>query len=271
MNSILYDFGFITIRWYSVFIFLGLLFGGALALREARRFRIPEDFMINLFFFLVPIALIGARLYYVAFHWEYYSKNVMDIFKVWEGGLAIHGAILFGLIWILIYSKKYKVRFSRLTDILCVSLILGQAIGRWGNFMNGEAFGPEVSLKFLESLYLPQFIIDGMFIDGVYHHPTFLYESLWCLIGFIILMIYRRRKYVKIGQTTSLYLIWYGIGRFLIESLRTDSLMLGNFKIAQIVSALMIVIGLFIFIKLQREPKLEKRYNDWENFEEVEF
>lgn len=271
MNSILFDFGFITIRWYSVFIFLALLIGGSLAIREAKRFRIPEDFMINMFFFLVPIALIGARLYYVFFHWDYYSENLFDIFKVWEGGLAIHGGILFGLIWVWIYSRKYKVRTSRITDILCVSLIIGQAIGRWGNFMNSEAYGPEVSLSFLEGLHLPQFIIDGMYIDGFYHHPTFLYESLWCFLGFILLLIYRRRKYTKIGQTTSLYLIWYGIGRFLIESLRTDSLMLGNFKAAQIVSLFMIVIGLIYFIKLQVKSKFANRYNDWENFENVEF
>lgn len=272
MNSILLDLGFITIRWYAVFIFVGILLGGFLALKEAKRFRIPEDFMINLFFFLIPLALIGARLYYVLFHYDYYSQNWLDIFKVWEGGLAIHGAIIVGLIWIIIYSKKYKVRVSRVTDIICVSLILGQMIGRWGNFMNAEAYGPEVSLQFLQNLHLPQFIIDGMYINGAYHHPTFLYESIWCFIGLIILMIFRRRKYTKIGQTTCVYLVWYGIGRFLIESLRTDSLMLGNFKMAQIVSIVMIVLGILYYIKLEKSTsKLENRYNAWENFEDIRF
>ena len=159
----------------------------------------------------------------------------------------------------------------RLLDIAVVGLIIGQAIGRWGNFFNGEAHGSATTLEFLTSLHIPKFIIDGMNIYGTYYQPTFLYESLWCLIGFVVLLVFRRRKYVKIGQPTALYLIWYGIGRFLIESLRTDSLMIGNVKMAQLVSILFVAIGVIIFIKTVRGSKLENRYNDYENAEKISF
>ena len=158
-----------------------------------------------------------------------------------------------------------------MTDIVCVGLIIAQAIGRWGNFMNQEAYGSEVTLEFLQNLHLPQFIIDGMYINGTYYHPTFLYESLLCLIGFIILLIFRRRTYTKIGQTTCVYMIWYGIVRFFIESLRTDSLMLGELKVAQLVSIIMIIIGITMYIMLNKGSKLKNRYNDRELIEDVKF
>lgn len=271
MSNIFLQIGDFKIYWYSIFILLAIIFGGLIAIKEAKRFDIPEEFMINLFFFMIPIAYIGARLYYVAFNWDYYSAHLNEIYRIWEGGLAIHGGLIFGLIWLIIYSKKYKIKPLRLTDIVCVGLILGQAIGRWGNFMNQEAFGSATTLKFLESIHLPKFIIDGMYINGSYYHPTFLYESLLCLLGFIILLIFRRRKYTKIGQTTTLYMIWYGIVRFFIESLRTDSLMLGTFKVAQIVSILMIVIGIIMYIVLNRGSRMENRYNDRELIDNVNF
>lgn len=267
MNSVFLDLGIIQIYWYSVLIFVALFIGGSLALHESKKFSIPEDFLINLFFYLVPISIIGARLYFVLFHFDYYSNNVADIFKVWEGGLAIHGGIIAGLIWILFYTKKHGISTIKILDIAVVSLILGQAIGRWGNFLNGEAYGPVTTLAFLENLHLPKFIIDGMNINGVYHHPTFLYESLWCIIGFIIMIIIRKSKYCKNGSLVAFYLIWYGIGRFFIESLRTDSLMLGNIKMAQIISILMIIVGIIIFIKHRKESKLENLYREGELLE----
>ena len=148
-----------------------------------------------------------------------------------------------------------------MTDIIAVSLLLGQAIGRWGNFFNQEAHGTEVTLEFLQKFIPFQFIIDGMNINGVYYHPTFLYESLWCFLGFILLLIVRRFKYLKIGQLTGLYLFWYGMGRFFIEGLRTDSLMLGDFRVAQIVSIACMVIGAIIIVVRGAGFKLEGRYN----------
>ena len=271
MNPVLIDLGFIQIYWYSVMILLGVFIGGSILIKESKRFKLPEDFMINLIILTLITAIIGARLYYVAFEWAYYKDNLLDIIKIWEGGLAIHGGLLFGLIFIFIYSKKYKVNTTRLLDMCVVGLIIGQAIGRWGNFFNGEAHGTMTSLEFLTSLHLPQFIIDGMKIHGIYYHPTFLYESLWCLIGFIVLLIFRRRYYRKIGQTTALYMIWYGVGRFFIEGMRTDSLMLGQFRIAQIVSILLVVIGIILMIVKGKGSKLENRYNDLEKLDNVIF
>lgn len=259
MNAILLDLGFIQIYWYSFILFIAMLVAGFLALKESKKWNIPEDLMINLFFWIIPISLIGARLYFVAFHLDYYSEHLIEIFKVWEGGLAIHGGILAGLLFILFYSKKYKMNTKRLLDIIVVSLLLGQAIGRWGNFFNGEAHGALTTLESLQ--WLPNFIVEGMHIDGFYYQPTFLYESIWCLLGFILFLVIRRRKYLKLGQLTSLYMIWYGIGRFVIEWFRTDSLMLGNFKIAMIVSFLLVVIGIILFIKYGRGSKMENLYH----------
>lgn len=271
MNPILLDLGVIKIYWYSAMIFLGLLIGGWLILKEAERFNISEDFIVNLFFFTIPIAVIGARLYYVLFNWDYYSVNMSAIFMIWEGGLAIHGGMLFGLLWIIFYTKKYKVNTFRILDMIVIGLIIGQAIGRWGNFFNGEAHGTATTLEHLQSLHIPEFIINGMNIGGTYYLPTFLYESIWCLLGFIILLVIRRLKYIKIGQTTAVYLIWYGIGRFIIEGMRTDSLMIGNFRQAQIISIIMVILGIVIFILKGKGSKLDNQYNKMGDINEIKF
>lgn len=271
MNPILFDLGFIKIYWYSIMIFIALLIGGWLVLKEAKRFKIPEDFVTNLFFFAIPISILGARLYYVVFNWSYYSTHLVEIVKIWEGGLAIHGGLLFGLLWVIFYTKKYKINTLKMLDMIVVGLIIGQAIGRWGNFFNGEAHGPATTLELLQGLHLPEFIIRGMNIGGVYYQPTFLYESIWCLIGFIVLIIIRRTKYIKVGQLTGIYLIWYSIGRFLIESLRTDSLMLFGFKQAQIVSVLLIIIGIIIIVVKNRGSKFDNKYNEIGDTNEIRF
>ena len=152
-----------------------------------------------------------------------------------------------------------------MSDILVVSLIIGQAIGRWGNFFNQEAYGAATTLEFLNKFIPVRFIVDGMNIGGVYYHPTFLYESLWCLVGFIVLLIIRRMKYTQIGQITGFYLIWYGVGRFFIEILRTDSLMIGPLKAAQIMSVIMIILGIIIIVMKARRFSLTDRYNDRES------
>ena len=164
MNPIFIDLGFVTIYWYSIILFIAFFIGGLLALREAKSKNIDEEFMLNLFFYVAVFALIGARLYYCLFNFDYYKDNPINILKIWEGGLAIHGGLLFALIIVIIYSKKYKIRTMRILDILSVSLIIGQAIGRWGNFMNGEAHGPVTTLEHLQSLHIPDFIINGMYI-----------------------------------------------------------------------------------------------------------
>lgn len=248
MNSVLLNLGFIKIYWYSFLIFTAAVIGCLLAFKEAKKRGIPETFMSNYLFYLIPIGIVGARLYYVIFNFAPYKNNLIDIFKIWEGGLAIHGGVIAGLIFTFFYTRKYHINFFRITDIAAVSIIICQAIGRWGNFFNSEAYGPETTLQFLNSWHLPKFIIDGMYINGSYYQPTFFYESIWCILGFILLLLIRKNKKLILGHLTSIYLIWYGIGRFLIESLRQDSLMLGSFKVAQIVSIIGIVIGILIII-----------------------
>lgn len=271
MNPVLIDLGFVQIYWYSILIILGVYIGSSILIKESKRFKIPENYMTNLIVLTLIFSIIGARLYYVIFEWSYYKNNLIDILKIWEGGLAIHGGLIFGLIFVFIYTKKYKINTLRMTDMIVVGVLIGQSIGRWGNFFNGEAHGGMTTLKFLNSLHLPKFIIDGMQINGIYYHPTFLYESIWCLLGFIIILIFRRRYYRKIGQTTAFYMIWYGIERFLIEIMRTDSLMLGNFKIAQIVSLILVIVGIILMIVKSKGSKFDNRYNDLENVEEILF
>lgn len=265
MNPIFLQIGNIQIYWYSIFILIAFLVGGKIALSEAKRFHISDGFMINLLFYLVPICIIGARLYYVVFNLDYYLADPIRILKIWEGGLAIHGGLLFGLLFLMFYARKYKVSIVRLLDIAVVGIIIGQAIGRWGNFFNGEAYGPATTLNFLQKLHLPNFIIEGMYIDGLYRQPTFLYESLWCFLGFLILLILRRTKYWKLGMCTSFYLIWYGIERFFVESLRIDSLMVSNFKVAQIVSIIMVLVGAIWLILINRKSVFNNQYNDKRN------
>ena len=271
MNPIFLDLGIVQIHWYSFILFLAFFLSGSLAILEGEKWNIPKDFMINLFFYIVIFGLVGARFWYVIFNWDYYSVNISSIIKVWEGALAIHGGILFSLLFTIFYARKYKIRVLRLLDILVVSLFLGQAIGRWGNFMNGEAHGAVTSLAHLQSMHLPQFIIDGMYIDGNYYIPTFLYESIFCFIGFIVLLIFRHLKYTKIGQTTALYLIMYGIERFIVEGMRTDSLMISNFKVAQVISVIFVLSGIYVFIKSRHGSVFSDRYNDDQNKEHTFF
>lgn len=257
MEKVALDLGPIQIYWYSIFIFIGMLVACFLIYKEAKKRGIDEDFLVNLTFNTIIIGIIGARLYYVLFNFSYYLDNPVEIFQIWNGGLAIHGGIIAGLLFIIYYCKKHEVNLWKILDIIVVGLIIAQAIGRWGNFFNSEAYGPITTAAHLKSLGIPQFIIDGMYILGEYRQPTFFYESVWCLFGFLAMLIIRQYKYLKIGQLTSFYLIWYGIIRFIIEAMRTDSLMLGPLKMAQLVSLIFIVSGIIIFIKSTKTNQKE--------------
>lgn len=257
MEKVALDLGPIQIYWYSIFIFIGMLVACFLIYKEAKKRGIDEDFLVNLTFNTIIIGIIGARLYYVLFNLSYYLDNPVEIFQIWNGGLAIHGGIITGLLFIIYYCKKHEVNLWKMLDIIVVGLIIAQAIGRWGNFFNSEAYGPITTAAHLKSLGIPQFIINGMYILGDYRQPTFFYESVWCLFGFLAMLIIRQYKYLKIGQLTSFYLIWYGIIRFIIEAMRTDSLMLGPLKMAQLVSLVFIVSGIIIFIKSTKTNQKE--------------
>lgn len=254
MNPIIISIGNIHIYWYSVILLIAFILGFFILLKKGQKEGLAKEFIYDYACYLIPICLIGARLYYVLFNLEYYLSDLLSIFRVWEGGLAIHGGILAGVVFSVYYTKKKNVSFFKLTDILVISLIIGQILGRWGNFFNGEAYGPETTLNFLSSLHIPKFIINGMYIEGTYYHPTFLYESLWNLIGLIIILIIKKNE-KNAGYVSAFYLIHYGIGRCLIEGLRQDSLMLGNLKIAQLVSLIMVFIGIFIIFYIRKEKK----------------
>lgn len=260
MNPYVFQAGNFGLRWYTLFILIGVIIGCVLILFEAKKLNIRTDFVFNAFFWTVIMGFLGARIYYVLFNYNLYKGDFFSIFKIWEGGLAIHGGIIAGFITTLIYCKKYDVKVLRILDIYVPALFLAQALGRWGNFFNGEAHGGPTSLARLQSLRLPKFIIEGMNISGIYYEPTFLYESIACLVGFLIIIIVRRLKYTKIGVPTSLYLIIYGIARFFIENMRTDALKLGGFKVAQIVSIVFFLIGVVILMIISRKSKFEDLY-----------
>jgi len=254
LSRIAFELGPITIYWYGLIILTGAIIGLWLANKEAERNELPEDTITNLMVWAFPIAILSARLYYVIFQWENYSQNLGDIIKIWEGGIAIHGALIGGTVTAIIYSKQKNLSFWKLADIVAPSLLLAQAIGRWGNFMNQEAHGGPVSKAFLEGLKLPNFIINQMYINGQYFHPTFLYESLWNVAGFIVLIILRKTKLRK-GELFLSYVIWYSIGRFFVEGLRTDSLMLTEtLRMAQVISIFLVILAIGL-IWVQRTSK----------------
>ncbi|PLT29019.1 prolipoprotein diacylglyceryl transferase [Peribacillus deserti] len=262
ISKIAFELGPLSVHWYGIIIGTGVLLGLLLAMRESERRGLSKDTFLDLILFAVPAAIICARIYYVLFEWEYYSKNPGSIIKVWEGGIAIHGALIGSVLTAYIFTKIKKISFWKVADIAAPSIILGQAIGRWGNFINQEAHGGEVSRSYLEGLHLPDFIVNQMYINGAYYHPTFLYESLWNLAGFILLLFLRRVN-LRRGELFLTYVIWYSIGRFFIEGLRTDSLMLTDYlRIAQVLSLSLIVIALAVIIYRRVSGQAVKHYKD---------
>ena len=262
MEKTFFKIGVIDIKWYAVIILLGIFIGSLLLIKESKKYNFSTELILDMILGMIICSIIGARIYYVIFEWPYYSLFPSEILKIWHGGLAIHGGIIGGLLWLIYFTKKQKWNIFKITDIIVVSLIIGQSIGRWGNFINGEAHGYQTTLEFLQSLNLPNFIIEGMKINGTYFHPTFLYESSWCLIGFIVLLLIRKFMKVRTGQLTGIYFIWYGFGRLIIEQMRTDSLLIGNFKIAQIISLIMILIGLILIIYKKKAKLYKEEYNE---------
>lgn len=233
INPIAFEIGGLQVRWYGIIIAFAIYLATTLADKEATRKGYRKEFIIDLVFWAVPLGFVGARLYYILFEWQYYLANPGEIIQIWHGGIAIYGGVIAGAATVYWFAKKEKVSFALLLDILAPVVLLAQAIGRWGNFTNQEAHGEAVTRAFLEGLHLPTFIIEQMHIDGVYYHPTFLYESLWSFVGVLILFYLRRRKGVKVGEIMSGYLLWYSFGRFFIEGMRTDSLwMFGIIRIS---------------------------------------
>lgn len=243
LNPIALSFGGLEIRWYGVIIAIGILIAMTLASKEAARKGLDGDFIVDMMFWVLPLGIIGARIYYVLFEWQYYLENPGEIIQIWNGGIAIYGSLIAGILTIYFYTKRKGIPFALTLDILAPAVLIAQSIGRWGNFMNQEAHGGQVTRAFLEGLHLPEFIINQMNIDGTYYHPTFLYESLWSLLGFILILFLRRKeKTLRMGEVTLTYVLWYSFGRFFIEGMRTDSLYLfGPIRVSQFLSLILFV------------------------------
>ena len=241
MDRVAFTLFGIDVMWYGVIISVGLLLGIFVALKECRRIGFKDDNLIDFLLVIIPAGIVCARLYYVAFSWDYYSQNLSEIVNIRNGGLAIHGGLFGGIIAGFIFCRIRKISFFRIIDIIAPSVILAQAIGRWGNFVNQEAHGGPTDLPW------------GIMVDGVKVHPTFLYESIGNLIIFFFLVWYRKNKRKYEGEILALYLILYSAVRFFVEGLRTDSLMFLGLRTAQIVSIGMAIAGIAIFYILRKK------------------
>ncbi len=279
LNKIAFTLFGRDIAWYGIFITVGMILAVLCGIYLAKIEKISVDDIIDLAFFVVIFGVLGARLYYVAFTWNEFGYLVSDgtffenlwdtfynIIAIWEGGLAIYGGVIAGLLTAFVFAKIKKINFLKIFDILAPCAWIGQIIGRWGNFMNVEAYGSTTTLpwrmcspKIAAELYFKKDLIDIETYEAILEgtvgvHPTFLYESLWNLIALIfVLSIFKKKKFD--GQMFATYLIWYGFGRMLIEGLRTDSLMLGPIRVSQLIGLASLVIGIILIIFFVKKSK----------------
>ena len=245
-----------SIAWYGVIIAVGMVLGVILAIYRARKQGLKDDLIFDFILLALPIAIICARGYYVIFEWDSYSSDILSIFKIWKGGLAIYGGVIGGLVTAILFCRHHKFPLFRFLDLVVPSLVLGQAIGRWGNFVNQEAFGNLVTDSSL------QFFPYAVYIDALeeWHQATFFYESMWnvCLL---VAMLIVSRKEPKTGTMTCMYFVFYGLGRFLIEGLRTDSLyIISGIRASQVLSLLLILGGMLLYVVFVRRNKMKHTY-----------
>ena len=239
-----------NIYFYGVLIALGFMLAILFCSRKSKDFGIKADDFYDLMIWLIPISILGARIYYVLFRLEDYLSRPLSMIAVWEGGLAIYGGVIAGILTVILVCRHKKIPFPAMLDLMIPGLLIGQILGRWGNFMNREAFGAETEIFCRMGLTAP----DG---TTIYVHPTFLYESLWNLAGLIFLLVFDKkggRKYD--GQNTLIYFLWYGLGRAWIEGLRTDSLYIGStgIRVSQALSIVLFLAALAALIVLGRKP-----------------
>ncbi|SEN16052.1 prolipoprotein diacylglyceryl transferase [Peptostreptococcus russellii] len=242
MDRVAFSLFGIDVMWYGIFIAIGMMLAVGIAVKESKRVGLKEEDIMDLALFLIPLGVLGARIYYVIFSWDQYSGNLMDILNIRGGGLAIHGGIIAGILTGFVFSRIKKIDFFKLADTVVLGVPLAQSIGRWGNFVNQEAHGGPTDLPW------------GIMIDGQKVHPTFLYESIWDLLIFLFIFLRRKKKKYE-GSIIVEYITLYSLGRFFIEGLRTDSLMLGPIRMAQFVSLLGVVVGVVLHIILSKRSK----------------
>ena len=260
------------VAWYGILITCGMILAVLYALHICKFERISSDDIIDFAFVVIVCGVLGARLYYVIFKWDSYVvtdaqnflmniwETLKNVVAVWEGGLAIYGGIIAGILTALVYARKRKLKFIKLLDILAPCVWIGQVIGRWGNFINMEAYGGETTLPWRMGL-LYSYLDNGVWDVEKYVHPTFLYESLWNLTALVLVLIFYKKKKFD-GQICSIYFMWYGFGRMLIEGLRTDSLMLGNLRISQGVGFVSLILGIVLTIVFVKKHQSSKAAED---------
>ncbi len=253
-SNIAFSIGAKPIYWYGIIIMLGVILAVFYASRRADYFGIRTDDVFDLMLFMLPIGIICARLYYVVFQWEQYKDNPAEIIAIWNGGLAIYGGLIGGMITIIVFCHVKKIDPMDMLDLIASAVPIGQSIGRWGNFFNCEAFGSKTSA--------PWRMVIGKGLDeagALGNHPTFFYESAWNAIGVLLLYLYSKKRKYR-GEIILLYLGWYGLGRFFIEGLRTDSLYLWNtdVRVSQVVALISVIIGFGGFLLNRAMPFLKE-------------
>ena len=248
-------FGDFSIKWYGLLIAIGFLLAILYGIKRAEEFGINPDKMIDVALFTVPVAFLGARMYYVLFSADRaeYFADPLSILRVWECGLGIYGGIIVAFVFGPLMCKWKKVKIWAMFDLTAMGFLIGQSIGRWGNFFNQEAFGGNTDLPWGMTGDIIQSGLNGSGYDVTQSvHPTFLYESLWCLLGFVLLHVLSKRVRRFDGMLFCSYLVWYGTGRFFIESLRTDSLMAGVMRTSRLVAVIAVALGIVLFFVLRR-------------------
>lgn len=245
INRVAFSIGGFDIYWYALCIASGVILALFYAYFNAKRFFVDVDKLINCFIVGMITAILGARIYYVAFKWDYFSQNPSDILNIRDGGIAIYGAIIGALLGGLTVARIQKMKLLPVLDLAMICFLIGQAVGRWGNFMNQEAYGVET-----DSLF--RMVSEGT--HNVAVHPCFLYESVWCALGVLVLHIFSKRWQKYFGQVSLLYMVWYGLERTFVEGLRTDSLylpfMIGNYqpRVSQVLSLVLVIAGIVMLI-----------------------
>lgn len=259
INPVAFSLGGLSVKWYGIIMAAGIALATWMAISEGKKRHIISDDFIDLLLWAVPIGFVGARAYYVIFEWPYYAQNPGQIIAIWNGGIAIYGGLLAGLATLLIFCYKRMLPPLLMLDIISPGVMAAQVLGRWGNFINQEAHGSVTSLHFLQSLHLPRFIIQQMYISGHYYQPTFLYESFFNLVGLILILSLRHRKHLfKQGEVFLCYLLWYSVVRFFVEGMRTDSLYIANtLRVSQILSLILFLVALVMLIyrRVKVRPK----------------